>query len=78
MSSAFARGRPLGPPSAAKKKAGQAINLPDLRSFPGAPWGIRTLDHRIRSPVLYPAELMAHYAGRDAAAMIIDELSDRQ
>ena len=25
----------------------------------GAPWGIRTLDRRIRSPVLYPAELRA-------------------
>jgi hypothetical protein len=27
--------------------------------MPGAPGGIRTLDPRIRSPLLYPAELQA-------------------
>lgn len=43
-------------------------------AFTGAPWGIRTLDHRIRSPVLYPAELMARMCvPNDTARLIIDE-----
>ena len=33
----------------------------------GAPCRIRTSDHRIRSPVLYPAELMAHEDARIAS-----------
>ncbi len=43
------------------------------RIVSGAPWGIRTLDHRIRSPVLYPAELMAQNVDRSADAKIIVE-----
>lgn len=31
--------------------------------MPGAPGGIRTLDPRIRSPLLYPAELQALVLG---------------
>ena len=34
--------------------------LPSSRGFLGAPKGIRTPDPRIRSPLLYPAELLAH------------------
>ena len=41
----------------AKKKT-QAISLSPL--FYGAPGAIRTPDLRIRSPLLYPAELQAH------------------
>ena len=32
----------------------------EASNFPGAPGRIRTPDLRIRSPLLYPAELQAH------------------
>jgi hypothetical protein len=39
-----------------KNRAGALIHL-----FTGTPGGIRTPDTRIRSPVLYPAELRVHW-----------------
>ena len=40
-------------------------------SLYGPPWGIRTLDHRNRNPVLYPAELRAVDGKRDTAYLFI-------
>ena len=37
------------------------FNLPKVRNNDGAPRGIRTPDHLIRSQVLYPAELPVRY-----------------
>ena len=35
-----------------------------VRSYPGARWGIRTLDTLIKSQVLWPAELNGHISRR--------------
>ena len=43
----------------AKGPARERAPLPGPSQSSGAPGGIRTPDHRIRSPVLYPAELLA-------------------
>ena len=40
-----------------KKALDRKVGVPD---FSGTPGGIRTPDLRIRSPLLYPAELQAH------------------
>ena len=37
--------------------------IPGLQKLSGAPWRIRTVDLGIRSPLLYPTELMEHKAG---------------
>ena len=38
--------------------------------YSGTPEGIRTPDLRIRSPLLYPAELQAHFAKENSNNMV--------
>ena len=49
----------MGPSRRFKEKSPGHFSCSGL-AFSGAPWGIRTLDIRIRSPLLYPAELREH------------------
>ena len=52
-----------GPAPGPAQNRGPGHKAPTLPYSYGAPSRIRTCDHRIRSPVLYPAELRAHDSG---------------
>ena len=60
----------MGPSRRFKEKSPGHFSCSGL-VFAGAPWGIRTLDIRIRSPLLYPAELRERcLCGSDILAQV--------
>src|SRR5437867_13436695 len=54
-----------------RARSGADANLFLCLGMCGAPGGARTPDHRIRSPVLYPAELRARGCGKCSRTRMI-------